>query len=124
MEPADPAALDFHTASMVHRMGEAMRRVYADRAKWLGDSDFVEVPVDSLVSERYVQRRMGTFDAGDVTPTDSVTHGNPHGDPLAYESTETTHYAAVDSAGLAVSTTTTLNASYGSKVAVEGAGFF
>ena len=124
MEPVDPAALGFHTAPVVHRMGEAMRRVYADRAKWLGDSDFVDVPVDALVSKGYMRQRMATFDPDAATPTDSVQHGNPLGNPLAGESTQTTHYAAVDSAGLAVSTTTTLNASYGSKVAVAGAGFF
>jgi gamma-glutamyltranspeptidase/glutathione hydrolase len=120
MAPVRPAEMGFHTAPGVHRMGEAMRRVFADRAKWLGDSDFVDVPVDSLISTRYMRRRMASFDPEAATPTDSVEHG----DPLARESMQTTHYAAVDSAGLAVSTTTTLNGNYGSKVAVEGAGFF
>ena len=118
--PYDVAEMGFLTDETVHLMAEAERRVYADRAQWLGDADFVDVPVDELTDPAYMHRRMATFDPDHVTPTDSVAHG----DPLAYESAETTHFSVVDSAGTAVSVTTTINGSYGSKVVVDGAGFF
>jgi gamma-glutamyltranspeptidase/glutathione hydrolase len=108
------------TNETIHLMGEAERRVYADRAEWLGDADFVDVPVDALTHPAYMQQRMTTFDPDRVTPTDSVSHG----DPLTLEAMETTHYSVVDSTGMAVSVTTTINGAYGSKVVVDGAGFF
>ncbi len=120
VEPYDLAAMGFQSSATVHLMGEAMRRVYADRAQWLGDADFFDVPVDGLVDPDYMARRMENFDPDRVTPSDEVEHGNP----LALESMETTHYSVVDGAGNAVSVTTTLNGSYGSKVVVDGAGFF
>ena len=120
VEPYDVAEMGFHASATVHLMGEAMRRVYADRSKWLGDADFFPVPREELVSKEYMRRRMADFDPQRASVSDSVSHG----DPLAYESRETTHYSIVDSAGNAVSVTTTLNGGYGSKVAVEGAGFF
>ena len=120
VEPYDITEMGFHASATVHLMGEAMRRVYADRSKWLGDADFFPVPREELVSKEYMRRRMADFDPQRASVSDSVSHG----DPLAYESRETTHYSVVDSAGNAVSVTTTLNGGYGSKVAVEGAGFF
>ena len=120
VEPYDIAEMGFHASATVHLMGEAMRRVYADRSKWLGDADFFPVPREELISKEYMHRRMAGFDPKRASVSDSVSHGNP----LAYESRETTHYSIVDSSGNAVSVTTTLNGGYGSKVAVEGAGFF
>ncbi|NBC16977.1 MAG: gamma-glutamyltransferase [Bacteroidetes bacterium] len=118
--PYDIAEMGFLTDATIHLMGEAERRVYADRAEWLGDADFVDVPVDALTHPAYMRQRMATFEPDRVTPTDSVSHG----DPLALETMETTHYSVVDSAGQAVSVTTTINGAYGSKVVVDGAGFF
>jgi gamma-glutamyltranspeptidase/glutathione hydrolase len=118
--PYDVGELGFLTDETIHLMGEAERRVYADRAEWLGDADFVDVPVGALTHPVYMQQRMATFDPDRVTPTDSVSHG----DPLSLETMETTHYSVVDSAGRAVSVTTTINGAYGSKVVVDGAGFF
>lgn len=113
--------MGFHSSATVHYVGEAMRRVFADRAKWLGDPDHVTVPTDGLVQESYMRERMASFDSTHVTPTDSVRAGEPM---LAGESMETTHYSVADSSGMAVSVTTTLNSGYGSKVMIDGAGFF
>ncbi len=109
----------WNTPKTVNVMAEAEKRVYADRAKFLGDPDFVKIPVEGLISESYCRERMKDFSPGTVTPADSIYAGNPAG----YESEETTHYSVVDAEGNAVSVTTTLNRSYGNKVVVRGAGF-
>jgi gamma-glutamyltranspeptidase/glutathione hydrolase len=113
--------MGFNSSATVHYIGEAMRRVFADRAKWLGDPDHVRVPTEGLVQESYMRRRMASFDSTRITPTDSVRAGQP---AMAGESMETSHYSVADSSGMAVSVTTTLNSGYGSKVVIDGAGFF
>ena len=118
VEPFDVGALGFNSSATVHLMGEAMRRAFADRAEWLGDPDFSEIPTAELVAEAYTRARMADFDP--VKADSSVVLGA--GQP--YESSQTTHYSVVDADGLAVSTTTTLNGGFGSLVVVEGAGFF
>ena len=120
VEPHDIGEMGYNSSTTVHLMGEAMRRVYADRAEWLGDPDYFDVPVEALIQKEYMQRRMATFDPERADSSADVTHG----DPFAYESTETTHYSVVDREGNAVSVTTTINGSYGSDVVVDGAGFF
>jgi len=120
VEPFDVATLGFGGSSLLHLMGEAMRRAYADRATYPGDSDFVDVPVEGLMDPAYVRERMRSFDPDRTTPSDSIEAGTPPG----WDATETTHYGAVDREGMAVSLTTTVNALYGNKVAVDGAGFF
>ena len=105
--------------STIQVMVEAERRVYADRAKWLGDPDFVKVPVKELLDPSYVTNRMKSMSFDQATPSKEVAAGDFPG----YESPETTHYSIVDEEGNAVSITTTLNNSYGSKVFVGGAGF-
>ena len=112
--------MGYHTASTAHLMGEAMRRVYADRAQWLGDPDYFEVPAAALIRKEYMRQRMAGFDPDRADSSVAVAYG----DPLAFESSETTHYSVVDADGQAVSVTTTINGSYGSKVVVDGAGFF
>lgn len=119
-EPHDIRGLGFQSSSTLHLMGEAMRRVYADRAQWLGDPDYFDVPIEALIEKSYMRERMADFDPYEADSSVAITHG----DPLAYESTETTHYSVVDDDGNAVSTTTTINGSYGSDVVVDGAGFF
>ncbi|HLG42948.1 MAG TPA: gamma-glutamyltransferase [Planctomycetota bacterium] len=99
----------------IHFVAEVEKRVFADRAQFLGDPDFVKVPVDRLTEAGYCRRRIETFDAGRITPTESVKAG--------LESSETTHYSILDADGNAVSHTTTLNSGFGSGVVVEGAGF-
>ncbi|WP_426061918.1 gamma-glutamyltransferase [Hymenobacter sp. B1770] len=121
LEPIDLAQAGYHTPLAVHYVTEAERRVYADRATYLGDPDFGHVPVQKLLDLDYNRKRAATMRTrGRATPSSEVTAGE--GLP-GYESTETTHYSIVDAFGNAVSCTTTLNGAYGSKVVVPGAGF-
>ena len=120
VEPYDIAEMGFGSSATVHLMAEAMRRVYADRAEHLGDADFYPVPVEELIDKDYMQMRMADFNPYRADTSETVEHG----DPFAYEPAETTHYSVVDSAGNAVSVTTTINGAYGSHVVVDGAGFF
>ncbi|GGE93983.1 gamma-glutamyltransferase [Hymenobacter cavernae] len=121
LEPYNLGALGWHSPQGVHLITEAERRVYADRAKYLGDPDFGRVPVTQLLDQKYNKNRMATIRRdGRATPSSEVTAGV--GLP-GYESDQTTHYNIVDAQGNAVSCTTTLNGSYGSKVVVAGAGF-
>ena len=96
-------------------------RAFADRAEYLGDSDFYDVPRDSLLSETYLRHRMASFNPTQATISDSIFAGRIS---LRKESFETTHTSIVDAEGNAVSVTTTLNSNFGSKVWVDGAGFF
>ncbi len=117
VEPFDVAGLGFNSSATVHLMGEAMRRAFADRAEYLGDPDFSDVPTDELIAESYTRRRMADFDPMWADSSAGVDGG-------LSESMQTTHYSVVDADGMAVSVTTTLNGGFGSLVVVEGAGFF
>ena len=119
VEPYPLREWGWNTPATVNLMVEAEKRVYADRARYLGDPDFVEVPVEGLISREYCEARMKDFRPGHVTPSDSLFAGIPPG----WESEETTHYSVVDEEGNAVAVTTTLNRSYGNKVVIRGAGF-
>jgi gamma-glutamyltranspeptidase/glutathione hydrolase len=99
---------------------EAERRAYADRSHFLGDPDFVNIPVDTLISEAYLKGRMDEFSFDKATPSSSISHGEIPG----YESNETTHYSIVDQFGNAIAVTTTLNGAFGSKLYVKDLGFF
>ncbi len=99
---------------------EASRRAYADRSFYLGDPDFIHIPIDTLIDAHYLARRMQNFSFDKATPSSSIAHGNITG----YESDETTHYSIVDTMGNAVAVTTTLNGAYGSKLYVPSLGFF
>ncbi|MDR6940280.1 gamma-glutamyltranspeptidase/glutathione hydrolase [Mucilaginibacter pocheonensis] len=109
----------FNQDSTVRLIVEAERRVYADRSKYLGDPDFYKVPVDSLLKPDYIASRMSNFSWDAATPSTSIQPGTFVG----YESDQTTHYSIVDREGNAVSITTTLNDSFGSRIFVQGAGF-
>ncbi|WP_026452285.1 gamma-glutamyltransferase [Aequorivita capsosiphonis] len=104
----------------IQLIAEAERRAYADRSFYLGDPDFVNIPVDSLLSDAYLSRRMDSFSFDAATPSTEIKPGVIAG----YESPQTTHYSIVDSFGNAVSVTTTLNSEYGSKLYVNDLGFF
>lgn len=119
VEPFPLNKWGFKSDSTIQTIIEAERRVYADRSKWLGDPDFVKVPVNELLDDLYLKSRMQDFSLEKATPSSTILPGEFSG----YESPETTHYSIVDSEGNAVSITTTLNNSYGSKVFVGGAGF-
>ena len=121
LEPSNLAKLGYHTPAGVALITEAARRAYADRATYLGDPDFGKVPVAQLLEKSYNKQRFSTLRTdGLATPSAQITAGP--GLPR-YESDQTTHYDIVDTQGNAVSCTTTLNGSYGSKVVVAGAGF-
>jgi gamma-glutamyltranspeptidase/glutathione hydrolase len=113
------ASYGFESVKAVHLMTEVERLAYADRAEYLGDRDFYSVPVDSLTSKAYIQRRMTAFHEDKAGISKEISAGvlNP-------KSEETTHFEVVDDEGNAVCITTTLNGGYGSRVVVGGAGFF
>lgn len=106
-------------AATVHFVAETMRRYYADRGEFLGDPDFVKVPVRGLIHRNYTSQLRSTIDRDKATPSTVVKHGNP----LPHESTETTHFSILDKEGNAVALTYTLNGGYGSGVTVPGLGF-
>lgn len=116
-EDRNIASLGFQTLQSVQLMTEIERRAYADRAKYLGDPDFVNVPEKTLVSKKYLGERMKDYKPGEAGNSEVITAGN------IKESDQTTHISVIDREGNAVSVTTTLNNSYGSKTVVGGAGF-
>jgi len=120
IEPFDISKIEHNSTKYIQLLTEAEKRSYADRAHYLGDIDFIYVPIDSLTATSYINKRMETFSWDKATPSSEISHGKI----LGYESDETTHYSIVDQFGNAVSVTTTLNTGYGSKVLVKGAGFF
>lgn len=119
VEPYPLASWGFQGDSTVRVMVEAERRVYADRASYMGDPDFFKVPMAELLDKSFNQQRMSKIDISKATPSAAVKASVFPG----YESDETTHFSIVDKEGNAVSLTTTINGSYGSCVWVAGAGF-
>ena len=118
LEPYELQETGFGTKSTLHLMAEVERRAYADRAQYLGDSDFFPVPIETLISKQYAQTRFKDFVADNATPSEQITAGQ-----MPEESEETTHLSAIDSDGNAVALTTTLNSGYGNGYVVKGAGF-
>lgn len=109
-----------NSADYIHVVSEAMRRAFADRSFYLGDPDFVDIPMEELLSKSYNNDRMVSFRDDEATSSTSLQHGDIAG---YSESSETTHFSVIDSEGNAVAVTTTLNGSFGSHVSVSGAGF-
>jgi len=107
----------FGSARLMHLQTEAMRRAYSDRNAFLGDPDFVEIPLSRLLSKSYAARLRADIDPQRATPSPPAGGGRSGG------GTETTHFSIVDADGSAVSCTTTLNNDFGSAVTVTGAGF-
>ena len=120
MEPYDLSSMGQHSAKSIQLFTEAARRAYADRNYFLGDPDFVSIPIESLLDEAYLQARMQDFSFESATSSEAVSHGQVD----VYEHAETTHYSIVDQWGNAVSATTTLNGAYGSKLYSRELGFF
>ena len=112
-------SMKFEKPSSVQLMVEAERRSYADRAKYMGDQDFVKVPVATLVSDAYLKQRIRDYVPGKAGNSSVTKEGI-----VDVEKKETTHFNVLDKEGNAVSETTTLNGGYGSRTVVAGAGFF
>ena len=107
-----------NSAKSVHYMAESMKLAYADRAEYLGDPDFVKVPLKGLISKRYADELAAT-----IKPTQARTAKDiKPGKPQPYESDQTTHYSVVDKAGNAVAVTYTLNTNFGSGIVAKGTG--
>ena len=119
LEPYDLKAMGWHSSQEVHTVVEVMRRSFADRAQFLGDADFAKVPVSALTSRAYADERRKTIDPEHASSSREVGAGNP----APYESPQTTHFTIVDGAGGVVSSTYTLNDSFGSGVTAKGTGF-
>ncbi|MEO6260684.1 MAG: gamma-glutamyltransferase [Thermoanaerobaculia bacterium] len=118
LEPYDLKAMGWHSVAEVHTMVEVMRRAFADRASFLGDTDFVKVPVSGLTSKAYAGERRKDIRSDRASTSKEVGAGNP----TAYESPQTTHFTIVDGAGNVVTNTYTLNDTFGSGVTIKGTG--
>jgi len=119
LEPTDYQKAGFLSAASLQYEAEAMRRAFADRSRFLGDSDFVPVPVAQLTDKAFARSRWASFKSGVASASAAVGPGQPAG----AEAMETTHFSVVDPAGDAVAVTTTLNGAFGSGVTVDGLGF-
>lgn len=120
IEPYELSEFGHNSAKTIQLFTEASRRAYADRNYYLGDPDYVDIPLDVLLSEDYLKERMNTFSFDMATRSDEVAHGKVE----VLESMETTHYSIIDAQGNAVSVTTTLNGGFGSKLYCDDLGIF
>lgn len=120
IEPYDISEFGHNSTEAIQLFTEASRRAYADRNYFLGDPDFVDIPLDVLLSQKYLTERMNDFTFDKATLSSDIARG----DIQISESSETTHYSIVDQEGNAVSVTTTLNGAYGSKLYCDELGFF
>lgn len=118
--PFDLAKMGHNSSESIQVIVEAERRAYADRSYFLGDPDFVKIPLNGLMNDDYLKQRMASFNFNKATLSSDIKEGKVN----YKESTETTHYSIVDQFGNAVSATTTLNAGYGSKYYCDALGFF
>ncbi|WP_299045477.1 gamma-glutamyltransferase [uncultured Polaribacter sp.] len=120
IEPFDLHEYGHNSPKTIQVISEAERRAYADRSFFLGDPDFVKIPLKKLISKEYTKERMHNFSFEKATKSSDVSHGSIE----ITESDETTHYSIIDSFGNAVSVTTTINGAYGSKLYCSDLGFF
>jgi gamma-glutamyltranspeptidase/glutathione hydrolase len=118
LEGYDLKQMDWASSERFHLMTEAMRRAFADRAEYMGDTDFVKVPIAGLIDKKYAAQLRSSINEQRASSSEQVKAGKP----LGYESDETTHFTVVDAEGNAVSNTYTLNNSYGSAVVAKGTG--
>jgi gamma-glutamyltranspeptidase/glutathione hydrolase len=120
IEPYNIGKYGHNSPKAIQLLTESFRRAYADRNYYLGDPDFVEIPLDVLLNANYLEERIEDFTFDKATKSEDVSHGVVD----IVESSETTHYSIVDAKGNAVSATTTLNGAYGSKLYCDELGFF
>lgn len=118
LEKYDIRQMGWSSAQKYHLLIEAMRRAFADRAEWMADPDFVNVPTSVLIDKKYAEKRASTIDLEKATPSSTVKAGE-----ISFaEGTETTHFTVVDTEGNVVSNTYTINDLFGSAVTVKGTG--
>jgi len=118
LESDDLAGMGHNSAAYLHLLTESMKLAYADRSQYLGDPDFAEVPVAKLIDKAYAARQRKLIDPATATPSATIKPGQV----MLPESKDTTHYSVADDKGNMVSNTYTLNASFGSAIAVPGTG--
>src|SRR5258705_4478146 len=118
LEGYDLSKFDSASSERYHLMTEAMRRAFADRAEFMGDSDFVKVPVAGLIEKSYAEKLRASINTERASTSVEISAGQP----LGHESEETTHFTVVDTEGNAVANTYTLNNSYGSAAVAKGTG--
>lgn len=118
LEAYDIRSMGYNSSAKYHLLTEASRRAFADRAEFMADPDFADVPVDRLINKDYVAKRRSSIDLTRATSSREVGHGQITGK----EPTETTHFTVVDAAGNVVSNTYTINDLYGSRVTAKGTG--
>lgn len=118
LEGFDLKKLEPFSSDYYHLLVETMRRAYADRAEYMGDADFVSVPIAGLLDKAYAERQRTTIKLDRASRSSEIGGGKPAG----YESTQTTHFTIVDAAGNAVSNTYTLNGWFGAGVVAKGTG--
>ena len=120
IEKFDLSKITHNSPKYIQLLTEIERRAFADRSDMMGDPDFMKLPVYEFMNESYIENRMKNFSWERATPSSEVKAG----EIIFNESYETTHFSIIDKDGNAVSVTTTLNNSFGSKVYVENSGFF
>ena len=118
LEPFSLKEMGFGSSDSIHLMTEVMKRAYADRSIYLGDQDFVEVPLLGLTSKNYAKDLLEDISFQKATPSKEISQGNP----LPFESPDTTHFSVMDKYGNVVANTYTLNFSYGSGIVIPGTG--
>lgn len=118
LEAYDIGRLEHNSAAKYHLVAEAMRRAFADRAEFMGDPDFANIPAAELIDKDYARRRRETIKPDRASSSRDVGHGTPAG----VEPTETTHFTVVDRDGMVVSNTYTINDLFGSRVTAKGTG--
>lgn len=121
------AKLGFASSKSIHLLTEAMRQAQADRSSFMGDPDFIDLPLDTLLSKEYAREVYRSIKTNRATPSDRIIPGlgkiKQNNNPNLHEGSNTTHFSVVDKWGNAVSVTYTLNRRYGSGVAVSDYGF-
>jgi gamma-glutamyltranspeptidase/glutathione hydrolase len=118
LEGAPIGELGPNSAATIHQMAEAMKYAYADRSEYLGDPDFVDVPIEALTSKAYAKTIRAKIDPDRATPAAEIKPG----DLAPYESSDTTHFSVVDKDGNAVANTYTINFGYGTGLVADGTG--
>ncbi len=118
LEGYDLKSIGWASAQKYHLLTEALRRSFADRAEFLGNPDFANIPTAKLIDKKYAEERRASIDLKKATPSSRIGHGSPMGK----ESMETTHFTVVDTEGNVVTNTYTINDLYGSAVTIKGAG--